>query len=76
MYSGIGTRLIQLQLRYKLNQGQLGELCDVTRAAISQWEKEISTTGISKLIKLSSNLVFSLDWLITGEEEVILRPVI
>ncbi|SEP37039.1 helix-turn-helix domain-containing protein [Nitrosovibrio sp. Nv6] len=76
MHIGIGTRLTQLRLRYKLNQSQLGELCGVTKAAVSQWEKETSMPEISKLIKLRSKLFFSLDWLITGEEEVMLRPVI
>ncbi|SOD41821.1 helix-turn-helix domain-containing protein [Nitrosovibrio sp. Nv4] len=71
----MGSRLVQLRRRHNLNQTQLGELCGVTRAAVSQWEKGFSTPEISKLIKLRSNLVFSLDWLIAGEEEVAPSPI-
>jgi len=67
----MGPRLIQLRRRYKLNQSKLGELCGVTKAAVSQWETGISTPEIKKLIELRSKLIFSLDWLITGEGELI-----
>jgi transcriptional regulator with XRE-family HTH domain len=66
----MGPRLIQLRRRYKLNQSKLGELCGVTKAAVSQWETGISTPEIKKLIELRSELIFSLDWLITGEGEL------
>lgn len=76
MHTNIGGRLTQLRLRYNLNQSQLGQLCGVTKAAVSQWEKEISIPEISKLIILRSRLSFSLDWLLSGEEEVISKPVV
>ncbi|MEO7465342.1 MAG: helix-turn-helix transcriptional regulator [Nitrosospira sp.] len=66
----MGPRLIQLRRRYKLNQSRLGELCGVTKAAVSQWETGVSTPEIKKLIELRSKLLFSLDWLITGEGEL------
>ncbi|MEP6605904.1 MAG: helix-turn-helix transcriptional regulator [Nitrosospira sp.] len=67
----MGPRLIQLRRRYKLNQSRLGELCGVTKAAVSQWETGISTPEIKKLVELRSKLLFSLDWLITGEGKLI-----
>lgn len=67
----MGPRLIQLRQRYKLNQSELGKLCGVTKAAISQWETGVSMPEVRKLIELRSKLAFSLDWLITGEEGVI-----
>ncbi len=67
----MGPRLIQLRRRYELNQSQLGELCGITKAAISQWETGVSTPEIKKLIELRSKLDFSLDWLITGEGEIV-----
>lgn len=65
----MGPRLIQLRRKYKLNQSKLGELCGVTKAAVSQWEAGISTPEIKRLIELRSKLGFSLDWLIAGEGE-------
>jgi transcriptional regulator with XRE-family HTH domain len=67
----MGPRLIQLRRRYKLSQSKLGELCGVSKAAVSQWETGISTPEIKKLIELRSKLNFSLDWLIAGEGELI-----
>ncbi|MGH8761850.1 MAG: helix-turn-helix domain-containing protein [Nitrosospira sp.] len=66
----MGPRLVQLRRRYGLNQSQLGELCGVTKAAVSQWETGVSAPEMERLVRLRSKLDFSLDWLITGEEEV------
>lgn len=66
----MGPRLVQLRRKYRLNQSQLGELCGVTKAAVSQWETGVSTPEIEKLVRLRSKLDFSLDWLLIGEEEV------
>ena len=60
-----------MRRRYKLNQSEFGRLCSVTKAAVSQWETGVSTPEVKKLIELRSKLVFSLDWLIAGEEEAI-----
>jgi transcriptional regulator with XRE-family HTH domain len=69
----MGPRLIQLRRRYELNQSQLGELCGITKAAVSQWETGVSTPEIKKLMELRSKLDFSLDWLIAGEGEIVER---
>jgi transcriptional regulator with XRE-family HTH domain len=64
----MGPRLIQLRRRYKLSQARLGELCGVSKAAVSQWETGGAMPEIKKLLHLRSQLDFSLDWLLTGEE--------
>jgi transcriptional regulator with XRE-family HTH domain len=58
---------MQLRRHYKLSQARLGELCGVSKAAVSQWETGVSMPEIKKLIELRSKLHFSFDWLITGE---------
>ncbi|MGH8763561.1 MAG: helix-turn-helix domain-containing protein [Nitrosospira sp.] len=67
----MGPRLIQLRRRYKLSQTKLGELCGVSKAAVSQWETGVSTPEIRKLVELRSKLAFSFDWLLTGQEGTI-----
>lgn len=63
----MGPRLIQLRRRYKLSQTKLGELCGVSKAAVSQWETGGAMPEIKKLLELRSQLDFSFDWLLTGE---------
>lgn len=70
----MGPRFIQLRRRYKLSQTKLGELCGVSKAAVSQWETGVSIPEIRKLVELRSKLAFSLDWLITGEEVIDSSP--
>jgi transcriptional regulator with XRE-family HTH domain len=64
----MGPRLIELRRRYKLSQTKLGEWCGVSKAAVSQWETGGAMPEIRKLLELRSQLDFSLDWLLTGEE--------
>ncbi|SFW27092.1 helix-turn-helix domain-containing protein [Nitrosovibrio sp. Nv17] len=66
----MGSRIIQLRRRYKFSQSRLGELCGVTKAAVSQWETGASTPELKKLLMIRSRLDFSLDWLMTGEGEM------
>lgn len=66
----IGARIIQLRKAHKpkkLSQEALGELCEVSKSAVSQWESGTTEPDIKTLVKLRSKLVFSLDWLLTGE---------
>jgi transcriptional regulator with XRE-family HTH domain len=64
----MGPRLIELRRRYKLSQTELGELCGVSKAAVSQWETGGAMPEVRKLLELRAQLDFSLDWLLTGEE--------
>ena len=61
---------MQLRRKYNLTQSQLGEMCDVTKAAVSTWENGVAMPEIKKLLIIRSRLVFSFDWLITGEGEM------
>jgi transcriptional regulator with XRE-family HTH domain len=63
----MGPRLIELRRRYKLSQTRLGELCGVSKAAVSQWETGGAMPELRKLLELRAQLDFSLDWLLTGE---------
>ncbi|SCY41770.1 Transcriptional regulator, contains XRE-family HTH domain [Nitrosospira sp. Nl5] len=63
----IGSRLVQLRKKYKLTQSQLGELCGVSKAAVSAWENGVATPEIKKLLIIHSMFAFSFDWLIAGE---------
>lgn len=63
----IGSRLVQLRNKYKLTQSQLGELCGVSKAAVSAWENGVATPEIKKLLIIHSMFAFSFDWLIAGE---------
>lgn len=63
----MGPRLIQLRRKYKLSQARLGELCGVSKAAVSQWETGGAMPEVKKLLELRLHLDFSLDWLLTGE---------
>ncbi|PTR05347.1 transcriptional regulator with XRE-family HTH domain [Nitrosospira sp. Nsp5] len=66
----IGSRIVQLRREYSLTQSRLGEMCGVTKAAVSTWENGVAMPEIKKLLIIRSKLVFSFDWLITGEGEM------
>jgi transcriptional regulator with XRE-family HTH domain len=66
----IGSRLVQLRNKYKLTQSQLGELCGVSKAAVSAWENGVATPEIKKLLIIHSLFAFSFDWLIAGEGQM------
>lgn len=69
----IASRIVQLRLAHKpkkLSQDAFGELCGVSKSAVSQWESGATEPDIKTLIKLRSKLAFSLDWLLTGEGDM------
>lgn len=63
----IGARLRQLRLRNGLSGDKLGELCDVTKGMVSQWESDTVTPPTDRLLLLHKHLNFSFDWLLNGE---------
>jgi transcriptional regulator with XRE-family HTH domain len=60
----IGARLRQLRLDNRLTQEQVGEICDVTKSMVSQWESDESTPATDRLILLRRRIDFSIDWLL------------
>ena len=67
----IGTRIRQLRTHLMLSGDKFGELCGVTRGAVSQWETNLTKPTIENLIKLRSNHYFSIDWVLTGDGKMV-----
>jgi transcriptional regulator with XRE-family HTH domain len=69
LYDGgmtIGKRIRQLRLTHKLTQEQLGEICDTTKGAVSQWESDQTMPTLQNVLLLCDRLTFTLDWLLRG----------
>lgn len=63
----IGSRLRQLRKANKLSGEKFGELCGVTKGAVSQWESDQVAPPTDRLLELRTHLPFSFDWLLDGE---------
>ncbi len=63
----MGTRIRQLRKLHKLTQAQLGEMCNASKSAVSQWESDQTLPTLANILSLHEQLKFSLDWLLTGE---------
>lgn len=63
----IGTRFRQLRVKAELSQEKIGELVGVSKGMVSQWENNIVTPPMDRLIELHKHLDFSFDWLLTGD---------
>ena len=57
-------RLRELRLEKNITQQELGKLINVSKMAISHWEKGHSEPSISQLIILSNYFEVSVDYLI------------
>lgn len=64
----IGARIRQLRTQHGLSGEKFGELCGVTKGAVSQWESDLITPPTDKLVDLRQKLNFSFDWLLTGAD--------
>ena len=67
-----GARLRQLREQCKFNQEQIGEICSVSKGMVSQWENDIVTPPIERMIELRKKIHFKLDWLYC--EDGLFRP--
>lgn len=63
----IGARLRELRKQNGLSQERFGELCNVSKGMVSQWEANLTTPPSDRLIELRKHLLFSVDWILTGE---------
>lgn len=70
----IGKRIRVLRQRNKLTQDQLGEMCDSTKGAVSQWESDTTMPAMRTLLLLNEKLEFSLDWLLLGVPDYTIAP--
>lgn len=67
---GIAERIRYLrenQKPKKLSQEAFGLLCGVSKSAVSQWESGETEPDMKTILKLRDEIVFSLDWLLSGE---------
>ncbi len=62
--TGFKERLKELRLEKNITQEQLGKLVNMSKMAISHWEKGHSEPSIPQLILLSNYFEVSVDYLI------------
>lgn len=67
----IGARFRQFRRHLKLSGAQIGEIRDVTKGMVSQWESDTSIPTSDRLIELQKKHPFSIDWLLTGKGDMI-----
>lgn len=65
----IGNRINQLRKAKHLSQEYLAEQLNVSRQAVSKWEKDLSTPDTKNLIRLAALLGVSVEHLATGSIE-------
>ena len=68
--SAFKSRLKELRLEKNISQKQLGDLLNVSKMAISHWEKGNSEPSISQLIILSNFFEVTFDYLI-GKNDMV-----
>jgi phage repressor protein C with HTH and peptisase S24 domain len=66
MANTLGHRLRIVREARGLTPGQLAVACDVSKQAISQWERNKFVPNITNLEKAATKLAVSLEWLRTG----------
>lgn len=71
----IGERIKDLRKRHQLSGSEFGELCDVSKGLVSQWEGNQGLPSTERLLILQKKLKFSLDWLLCGDEKPLARKV-
>lgn len=64
-----GEKLQKLRARAGLSQDQLAELLDVSRQAVSKWERNEAMPEAEKLVRISRQFGVSTDYLLLEEAE-------
>ena len=62
----IGERITTLRKKKNLSQLQLADQLEVSRQAVSKWEKDLSSPDTLNLIKLADILDTEVEYLATG----------
>ena len=70
----IGERISELRNKQNISQGQLAEMLEVTRQAVSKWENDLSSPDTIRLIKLADLLDTDVEYLATGRNSYARRP--
>ena len=70
----IGERIIELRTQHNISQGQLADMLEVSRQAVSKWENDLSSPDTIRLIKLADALSTDLEYLATGRNSYERRP--
>lgn len=66
----LGEKLKELRKRFGLSQGQLAEIINVSRQAITKWETDGGIPDISNLQELSKVFGITVDYLLNDEKEL------
>ncbi len=64
-----GEKLQKLRARAGLSQDQLAELLDVSRQAVSKWERDEAMPEAEKIVRISRQFRVSTDDLLLEERE-------
>ena len=64
-----GEKLQKLRTRAGLSQDQLAELLDVSRQAVSKWERDETMPEAEKIVRISRQFQVSTDYLLLEERE-------
>ena len=70
----IGERIIELRTQKNISQGQLADMLEVSRQAVSKWENDLSSPDTIRLIKLADTLDTDVEYLATGRNGYGRRP--
>lgn len=65
----IGTRISELRKRNHYTQEYVAEQLDISRQAVSKWEKDLTSPDTGNLIKLAELLGSSVEYIATGREQ-------
>lgn len=66
-----GSKIIVLRKQNNMTQDELASILNVTRQAISSWERGITIPDINMIEKLSKTFSIEIDEIISGESKVI-----
>ena len=70
----IGERITELRKSQGKSQGQLADVLEVSRQAVSKWENDQASPDSLKLIKLADVLDTDIEYLSTGRRNMGRRP--
>ena len=67
----LGERIKQLRERFGLTQAELGKLAGVSKSAVSQWERGLTTPERDALMALKRTRMVSPEWVTHGKGDML-----